>query len=104
MEASDRDERAYAELYTTWVSGFELIRQGRLEARLLKKKFRVRTPEEFVLAWDTEVNRSAGFTRVQRERERFMASRLRDVAGDASSVLAVIEVERAKGVLAALRG
>lgn len=104
LEALDMDEEAYAVAYTAHVSTMELILQGRLENRLLKKRFRVATPQEFALAWDAEVNRTAGFAHLQREREKFIASRLRELADGPTRVLAVVEVERVKGVLAALRG
>ena len=104
LEALDMDEDAYANAYTEYVSTMELILQGRLENRLLKKRFRVRTPQEFAVAWDAEINRTVGFARLQREREKFIASRLRTLAGGATRVLAVVEVERVKGVLAAVRG
>ena len=103
LEALDLSEEAYSQAYTECVSTMELLLQGRLENRLLKKKFHCSTPKEFALAWDAEVNRTAGFSRLQRERERYIASRLRTLAEETSSVLAVIEVERVKGVLAALR-
>ena len=102
-EALDFDEEAYADAYTECVSAFELILQGRLEGRLSRKKFRVSTPEEFVRAWDAEVNRPAGFAALQRRRERHMASRLRGIASGSPRVLAVIEVERAAGVVDGLR-
>ena len=104
LEALDLDEEAYTDAYTRHVSTMELLLQGRLENRLLKRQFRVATPQEFALAWDAEVNRTSGFAGLQRERERFIASRLRDLATGATKVLAVIEVERVKGVVAALRG
>ncbi|HYM39031.1 MAG TPA: hypothetical protein VEY12_02650 [Thermoplasmata archaeon] len=104
LEALDLSEEAYTEAYTKSVSTVELLLQGRLENRLLKKRFRVATPREFAIAWDAEINRTAGFARLQKERERFIASRIREVAGGRGRVLAVVEVERVKGVLAALRG
>ena len=103
LEALDLDEDAYADAYTGSVSALELIGQGRLEYRLGRKKFRARTPEEFVLEWDGEVNRSAGFRRLQRLREQHMAEGLRALAAEASPILAVVELEREKGVAAALR-
>jgi len=103
LDALDMDEETYTDAYTTSVSTMELLLQGRMESRLLKKRFHVSTPQDFALVWDAEVNRTVGFARLQKEREKFMASRLREVAGDARRVLAVIEVERVKGVLAALR-
>lgn len=104
LEALDMDEEAYTAAYTEYVSTMELLLQGRLENRLRKKHFRVATPREFALAWDAEVNRTMGFARLQREREKFIASRLGELARGRVQVLAVVEVERVKGVLAALRG
>jgi hypothetical protein len=104
LEALDMDEETYADAYTTSVSTMELILQGRLENRLLKKRFNVSTPEEFAVAWDAEINRTVGFARLQKEREKFIAGRLRDLAQGPARILAVVEVERAKGVLAGLGG
>ncbi len=104
LAAIDMDEETYADTYTKWVSTMELILQGRLENRLLKKRFHVSTAEDFALAWDAEINRSAGFARLEKERERFMAGQLRELAHGGTRVLAVVEVERIRGVLTALRG
>ncbi len=104
LEGVDMNEEAYADAYTTYVSTMELILQGRLENRLLKKRFNVATPQEFAIAWDAEINRTVGFARLQREREKFIALQLRELAQGTVTVLAVVEVERVKGVLAALGG
>ena len=104
LEAIDMDEVTYTENYVDSVSTLEVIFQGRLERKLAKKRFDARTPQEFVLAWDAEVNGPPGFARLQAKREAFMAARLRQIAAEGASVLAIIEVERTKGVLAALRG
>ena len=103
LEALDMDEVTYTENYVDSVSALEVVFQGRLERRLAKKRFDARTPQDFVLAWDAEVNGPPGFARLQGRREAFMAARLRQIAADVSSVLAIIEVERTRGVLAALR-
>jgi hypothetical protein len=104
LEALDLSEEDYADAYTRNVTAMELLLQGRMESRLLKRRFRVSTPQEFAIAWDAEVNRTSGFARLQREREEHIAKRLRELAQSKGRVLAVIEVERVKGVLAALRG
>ncbi len=104
VEALDLGEEDYTDAYTTYVSTMELILQGRLENRLLRKHFNVSTPAQFAIAWDAEVNHTVGFARLQREREKFIASRLRDLAQGPTRILAVIEVERVKGVLAELGG
>ena len=103
LEAIDMDEVTYTENYVDSVSTLEVIFQGRLERRLAKKRFDARTPQEFVLAWDAEVNGPPGFARLQAKREAFMAARLCQIAAEGASVLAVIEVERTKGLLAVLR-
>lgn len=102
VEGIDMDEVLYTDTYVECVSALELVFQGRMERRLRKKRFRATTPREFVLEWDAEVNRSPGFRRLQARREAFFASRLRDLSASGRT-LAVIEVERAEGVLAALR-
>src|SRR3989442_1829984 len=103
LEAIDMDEVTYTENYVDSVSTLEVILPGRLERRLAKKRFDARTPQEFVLAWYAEVNGPPGLARLQARRGAFMAARLRQIAAEGSSVLAVIEVERTRGVLAALR-
>ena len=104
VEALDMDEGTYTDAYVESVSALELMLQGRLERRLAKKRFRATTPRDFVLEWDAEVNGSPGFKRLQARREAFMAGRLREIAASRPSVLAIIEVERAQGVQAALQG
>jgi hypothetical protein len=103
LEGIDMDEVLYTDTYVECVSALELVFQGRMERRLRKKRFGATTPREFVLEWDAEVNRSPGFRRLQARREAFFASRLRDLSS-VGRTLAIIEVERAQGVLAALRG
>ncbi len=104
VEALDMDDLTYTENYVNCVSALEVVFQGRLERRLEKKQFRATTPKDFVLEWDAEVNGPPGFARLQGRRESYMAGRLREIAASAPSVLAVVEVERARGVLAQLRG
>jgi len=104
LEAIDMDEVTYTDSYVDCVSTLEIIFQGRLERKLEKKRFDARTPQDFVLAWDAEVNGPPGFARLQAKREAFMAARLRQIAAEGGSILAVIEVERANGVFAAIRG
>src|SRR5713226_2823697 len=104
LEAIDMDEVTYTENYVDCVSGLEVVFQGRLERRLKKKQFYATTPRDFVIEWDSEVNGPPGFAQLQARREAHMAARLREIAVSGGSVLAVIEVERVKGVLAGLRG
>ena len=102
VEAIDMDDVTYTESYVDCVSALEVVFQGRLEKRLTRKRFQAKTPRDFVLEWDAEVNGSPGFQRLQARREAFMAGRLREIAASGPSVLAVVEVERARGVQVAL--
>ena len=102
LEAIDMDEVTYTESYVDCVSTLEVMFVGRMEKRLTKKRFRATNPQDFVLEWDAAVNGSPGFVRLQARREAFMANRLREISASNDSVLAVIEAERAKGVLTAL--
>jgi len=103
VEPLDMDEETFTSAYTRFVGAVELLFQGRAEGRLARKRFRATTPEEFVLEWDAAVNRSTGFARLQIEREKHMASRIETLAGTSDKILAVVEVERIRGVLGALR-
>src|SRR6059058_6592616 len=80
LEAIDMDEVTYTENYVDCVSTLEVIFQGRLERKLAKKRFDAKTPQEFVLAWDAEVNGPPGFARLQAMREAYMAARVRQIA------------------------
>jgi hypothetical protein len=102
LEAIDMDEVTYTESYVNCVSALEVVFTGRLEKRLTKKRFRAASPRDFVLEWDGEVNGSPGFQRLQARREAFMAGRLREIATARHPLLAIIEVERVKGVRSAL--
>lgn len=103
LEALDMDEVTYTDNYVDSVSALELVFQGRMERRLGKKHFQAKSPGDFVLEWDSEVNGSPGFARLQVRRERFMAARLRQISSGGGTILAVIELERAKGVRLALQ-
>lgn len=103
LTALDMDEVTYTENYVDCVSALEVVFQGRMERKLRNTRFRATTPRDFVLEWDAAVNGSPGFAQLQARREAYMASRLREIASPRAPVLAVIEVERVQGVLAALR-
>src|SRR3989442_3094587 len=102
LEAIDMDEVTYTANYVDSVSTLEVILPGRLERRLAKKRFHARTPQEFVLAWDAEVNGPPGFARLQAKREAFIAARPRQNSTPGRSVLPLIEVERAQDVVASV--
>src|SRR2546428_1203305 len=103
LEALDMDEVTYTENYVDSVSGLEVVFQGRLERRLAKKRFDARTPQEFVLAWDAEVNGPPGFARLQARREAFIAPPLPPNPARESAVAAGVGMGPAPADAAAVR-
>ncbi|MFQ6127421.1 MAG: hypothetical protein ACE5QW_00730 [Thermoplasmata archaeon] len=97
--ALDMDESLYSEAYCTFVSVVDVMRQTRDSRVVLEKEFQAQSPEEFVLELDAYVNRHKGFERLERERERYIALRLSKMQGKWSRILALVEVERANGVI-----
>jgi pheromone shutdown protein TraB len=67
------------------------------------KSFRADTPADFVKVWDRKVNNLYGFRELEKERERFMAKDLTELASvSKKKILAVLDTERAEGVRALL--
>jgi len=99
VEAVDIDDERYAELLTANVSIFVLIRHSRKVKKLSRRKFRAKSAEEFVHEWDRELNAIPSFRRIEDERERHMAERVRRLCSHHKRILAIIQLERCKGVI-----
>ncbi|HUV24408.1 MAG TPA: hypothetical protein VMW26_03160 [Methanomassiliicoccales archaeon] len=100
----DMNEELYSATYCTLVGTVDLIRESLSLKRLRKKLMRCTTPDEFVITWDSLINRSKGFSLLAAEREEHMAGVLKRLSRKYSEVVAVIELERTKGVLSHLKG
>ena len=98
----DMDEESFSKVYCEKITTFELLKEGRLAKKALRKKFDMSSPEAFALSWDAFVNRSKGFRELARLREKYMASRIKQIAKASRHVLAVIETERIDGVISIL--
>jgi len=98
----DMDEESYSKVYCDIISTFELLREGRLAKKALKRTFDVSSAEAFALSWDSFVNRSKGFRELTELREKYMANRIRLLAKNSERMLAVIETERIDGIIAIL--
>jgi len=101
--ALDMNDQDYTEAYVSNVGTFEMMRHSMNEARLRRWRSKADTPEDFVIEFDGKVNDAKGFRRLEKARERHMAGRLVELLNDHERVLAVVEVERAKGVGQVLR-
>lgn len=100
--AFDMDEEHYTMAYCDHVTGTQWLRQAFREKRLQKKEIEAETPEEFALKWDAMINKLEGFQELERHREKVMAKNIKRLS-KRGSLLAVIEEERAKGVMDLLK-
>jgi len=99
----DLDEEQYSTLYVSVVSTVDILLSNARQGRLQRWTSKAATPEAFVREWDARVNGSEGYRRLQTERETFIARRIRQLAARYGALLALVEVERAEGVLGRLR-
>jgi pheromone shutdown protein TraB len=99
----DMDDETHTTAYCALVSGSELFRHTTRFNLLKLKSFRADTPADFVKVWDRKVNNLYGFRELEKERERFMAKELTELASISNKkILAVLDTERAEGVRALL--
>jgi len=96
------DEEQYTSVYVASVSTVDILLTNARQRRLRKWESTAVTAGEFVLEWDALVNGSKGYRVLQEEREDFIARRIRQIAGKHRSLIAVLEMERGRGVLARL--
>jgi pheromone shutdown protein TraB len=100
----DMDDDTHSAAYCALVSGAELFRHTARFNILKAKRFAASTPEEFVVQWDKSVNNLKGFKELERERECFMAKELARLAAiQKGMIFAVVDIERASGVMALLK-
>ncbi|UCF07861.1 MAG: hypothetical protein JSW28_09510, partial [Thermoplasmata archaeon] len=94
----DMDDLYYADVFCENVSTWDLIRHSLRVKKLMRKKFKAKTAEEFVLEWDKEINKLKGFRNLETKREEYMANELARLAQEHERILCVMEMQRAEGV------
>lgn len=99
VRALDFDEEKYSAVYTELIDGMTLIRQSLRLKRINRRKFKMVTPEDFILEWDRVVNKFKGFRRLEDRREKRMAQRIRSLSKKFGNVLAIVEFERMEGII-----
>lgn len=100
----DMDDETYSELYCDTVTAMELLKESKLAKKLLAKGFDCGTAEEFVLEWDSRISRIKGFDVLNGEREAFVSDSIRRAARGKRRMLAVVDLERADGIVECLTG
>ena len=103
LASLDINERNFSELYVSLVSTSELIRHSVRKKRLKKRRFNADGPEEFAILWDRAINNLSGFRKLVEKREEYMAMRIGKLSENYRKIAAVVEVERAKGVMSRLK-
>ncbi|MFQ6059716.1 MAG: hypothetical protein ACE5KV_00260 [Thermoplasmata archaeon] len=100
---ADMTEEEYTDAYCYFISTLEVMRESWFKRSLDSKTLRAESPSEFVLKFDSIVNKSRGHRELERERERVIAHKLWKLAKREDRILAIIELERADGVISELR-
>ncbi len=100
--ALDLSDDAHAAFYARSVSLFGLVGRQRAQGRALQRPIPAQDAYELAIKWDAIVNGPRSLARVEAERERHMAARLREEAATVKRLLAVVPVARLAGVLANL--
>lgn len=98
----DMDDERYSEVYCETISTMELLKETKMAKKALKMKFPMTSAEAFADGWDTYVNKVKGFSTLSVIREDFIADSIRKASSGKGKMLAVIEVERADGVIKSL--
>ncbi|UCE37813.1 MAG: hypothetical protein JSW00_00790 [Thermoplasmata archaeon] len=98
IAAIDMGDIYYADVFCECISGWDLIRHSLRVKKMRRKRFRAKTPEEFVLEWDKEINKLKGFRHLEAKREEYMARELIRLAKEHERILSIIEMQRAEGV------
>lgn len=98
----DMNDEMYTEAYCSKVSATDMIRESFFARRATGKKFDLSSPAAFCISWDRRVNRASGFRELEEAREEHMAGVLRNLGRRYRNILALVECERADGVLARL--
>ena len=97
--ALDIDISSHTDIYVQNVLFSDLLRQSMKFRYIKKKKFKIRTAEDFALQWDAILNKAEGFSIVESAREDCMAEALRGLLEKYNNIVAIIEIERSDGVV-----
>ncbi|MGN0097904.1 MAG: hypothetical protein ACI38Y_01085 [Candidatus Methanomethylophilaceae archaeon] len=98
----DMNDDDFTQMYCDTVGVTDFVKEHRLAKKGMKKRFKLEDPESFSREWDEYVNTVKGYRETSRNREKYMADQIRDIARFKKSLLAVIEVERVDGVVSEL--
>ncbi|MDG1545507.1 MAG: hypothetical protein P8R32_04595 [Candidatus Poseidoniia archaeon] len=99
----DMDEISFTEAYTKNISTWQLFKRGRLEKSMTKSGIEGQTPEEIALNMESSIRKLSGFSKLESERVKAMASNLRIQTDSRDKILAIIEISNVSDLLRELK-
>jgi len=102
--ALDMNDDDFTNLYCKNVGTLEFVKEHGVAKKGMKRIFDGSTPEKMAIQWDNFVNSSIkSYGKLSKEREKHIAEEIKDIAKYKKSLLVILEVERAEGVVDLLR-
>ncbi len=97
----DMPDEVYSELFIRKLDFFKIMRFNMRKRKVWKKEFPSSSPEDFVIAWDREVNKIREFREIEEEREKYMSTKIHETLKEREErkILVIVELERMKGVV-----
>ena len=99
----DMDEISFTEAYTKNISTWQLFKRGRLEKSMTKSGIEGQTPEEIALNMESSIRELSGFSKLESERVKVMASNLLIQTDSRDKILAIIEISNVSDLLKELK-
>lgn len=103
LEAIDFNEEDYATEFVKAISPITLARYSLRLRRLKRKRFKAKTPEEFVYEWDKALTKLRGYKKLALKREEYIATKIIALLDRATKILAFVELQRIDGIEQKLR-
>jgi len=95
----DLTEEEFTRSYVSLVSGWDFVRRALGRSRLSSARFDQSSAEAFVLDWDRKLRKVRGYDLLEQRREAQISKAISDLAGRSRKLLAIVELERVRGVL-----
>lgn len=101
--AIDMNEMEYGDAYTRNIKFADLMRHTLRKNRMYRKEFKAATPEEFALKWDREIRKIKGYSKLERERESYIADKIKN-NNQGKNILVIVDYERMDGIIKNIKG
>jgi hypothetical protein len=98
----DMTDEDYSKVYCDTVSTLDFLKEKHILKKAMKTKWDPSSAEAFAVQWDDVVNEIKGYMKMSQIREKYIADQIRDTARYRKTLLVLIELERAKGIIANL--